>query len=317
MSREPSRSLLALRRWTDVATVGLFVVILIGFLDTFTFSAEGCGIQWPLCDGGVTPGPGLRSEVEYWHRAITGLVGMLVVVVAIWAWRRYRHPLEVRLFAAICVVFVVVQAALGAAAIFAPESAALLASHFGFALLAFSGIGLLDVVLRQRERPNTGWEFRQRGLPPNLARYIWLVLLYTLGLIYWGTYVAHRGAGEACQGWPLCNGQLWPGFHGLETLIFAHRLGALADGLLLAGLYWVVQSQRQERPDLWRGAQVALGMVALQIASGAYLILSHLSVNAEMLHVALVTILFFNLAYLGVQTLPSHPRQADAPGATL
>ena len=319
MSQEPPRGrrLVALRRWTDVATAGLFIVILIGFLDTFTFSADGCGIQWPLCNGGVTPGPGLKSEVEYWHRAVTGLVGILVVMVAIWAWRRYRHPLEVRLFAAICVVFVVVQAVLGAAAVFAPESAALLATHFGFALLAFSGIGLLDAVLRQRERAQTGWEFRQRGLPPNLARYIWVVLLYTLALIYWGTYVAHRGAGEACQGWPLCNGQLWPGFHGLQTLIFAHRLGALADGLLLAGLFWLAQRQRSMRPDVWRGAQVALGLVALQIASGAYLILSHLSVNAEMLHVALVTILFLDLAYLAVQTLPSHPRAAEAPGAVL
>ncbi len=319
MSRQPTvgRSLTALRRWTDAATVGLYVVILIGFLDTFTFSADGCGIEWPLCNGGVTPGPGLRSEVEYWHRAITGVVGTLVVVVAIWAWRRYRHPLEVRLFAAICVLFVVVQAALGAAAIFAPESAALLASHFGFALLAFAGLGLLDAVLRQRERPHTGWEFRQRGLTPSMARYIWLVLLYTLVLIYWGTYVAHRGAGEACQGWPLCNGQLWPGFHGLEALIFAHRLGALADGLMVAGLWWAARRQRQARPDLWRGAQVALGLVALQIASGAYLILSHLSVNAEMLHVGLVTLLFFDLAYLAVQTLPSHPREVGAPGAAL
>ncbi len=314
----PGSAASALRRWTDVATVGLFIVILLGFLDTFTFSALGCGREWPLCNGGVTPGPSTQAQVEYWHRAITGVAGILAVVVVVWAWRRYRHPLEVRLFGAIALVFVGVQATLGAIAVFAPESAPIMALHFGFALLAFAGLGLMDIVLRQLERPETGWEFRQRGLSPGLQRYIWAVLLYALALIYWGTYVAHRGAGEACQGWPLCNGLLWPGFHGLEALIFLHRLGALALGILLGALPWVARRDRDARPDLWRGALVVLVLVALQIGSGAYLILSHLAVNAEMLHVSLVTALWLGLSYLAVQALPpSQPRpQSGRSGAS-
>jgi cytochrome c oxidase assembly protein subunit 15 len=297
-----------LRRWTDAATVGLFIVILIGFLDTFTGSAEGCGVQWPLCNGGVVPGPGLRSEVEYWHRAITGLAGILVVVVAVWAWRRFRHPVEVRVFAAIAVVFVAVQAVLGALAVFFPESAPLLATHFGFALLAFAGIGLLDATLRQLEHPDSGWELRRRGFSGSFGWLSWVVLGYTMALAYWGTYVAHAGAGIACQGWPLCNGQVWPGFVGPTGLIFAHRLGALLEGALVAWLFVAARRDRGTRPDAARAAHVALALTVAQIASGAYLILSELSVNAELLHVSLVTALFLALSYGAVQALPGRPR---------
>ena len=300
-------ALRTLRRWTDTATVGLYVVILLGFLDTFTLSAEGCGAEWPLCDGGVTPGPGLKSAVEYGHRAVTGLVAVLVVVVVVSAWRRFSQPRQVRWFGAIGLGFVAIQSALGAAAVLHPESAPILALHFGFSLLALGGIALMDVTLRQLERSQTGWTFRQRDIAPALRRYIWLVLAYTMALIYWGTYVSHRGAGTACQGWPLCNGQVWPGFHGLETLIFIHRLGALMEALLVTVLAWAVRRGSRQRPDMTRAAHGTLILVGMQIVSGAYLILSNLSLPAEILHVAIVTVLFIMLSYLAIQSLHNEP----------
>ena len=105
----------------------------------------------------------------------------------------------------------------------------------------------------------------------------------------------------------MCNGQVWPGFHGLETLIFIHRLGALMEGLLVTVLAWVVRRGSNHRPDMTRAAHAVLVLVVMQITSGAYLILSHLSLPAEIIHVAIVTVLFVVLAYLAVQSRPSKP----------
>ena len=49
----PKRGARRVRIVADVATVALFLVVLVGFLDTLTHSALGCGPMWPLCNGGV------------------------------------------------------------------------------------------------------------------------------------------------------------------------------------------------------------------------------------------------------------------------
>ena len=78
---------LGMRRFTDVATAGLFLVVLVGSLDTFTNSATGCGALWLLCHGGIVPQATLQPWVEYGHRAVTNIEGILVVLVTILAWK--------------------------------------------------------------------------------------------------------------------------------------------------------------------------------------------------------------------------------------
>lgn len=306
---------MGLRRWAITTTVGLYVVILIGFLDTFTGSALGCGAMWPLCNGQFVPSPSLQSWVEYSHRAITGIVGLMVAWIAIWAWRRFQRPLEVPILAAVGLGFVIVQAIMGAAAVLWPESPLVMALHFGFALIAFGGFALLTVVLYQLAPSSpgsslvSGWDLRGTPLPTLVKQIIWTILIYTFALAYLGTYVAHVGAGSACAGWPLCNGQWFPPLTGSVTVVFFHRLAAV--GLLVLTLWLFSQARRLKasRPDIHRAAHAALALVVLQIFSGAYLILSHLAMTAEIIHVALVTVLFADLSYLGLQTLaPSGPR---------
>lgn len=315
---QSARGLHRLRIWADIATVGLFIVIWIGFLDTLTGSAEGCGAMWPLCNGGFVPSPTLQSEVEYTHRAVTGLVGVLVAVVVIWAWKRWARG-EVRLMGFIALWFVVVQAVLGAAAVLWPESPPIMALHFGFALLAFGGLALMTALLHQiegeRNGRTTGWRLRATPVPPNLARFTWAILLFTLGIAYWGTYVAHVGAGTACSGWPLCNGQWIPGFSGKVGIMFIHRLAALVEGALLLRLFFAARAVKTTRPDVYRAAHLGLALVALQILSGAYLVLSHLSTAADLIHVSIVTVLFTVIAYMALQMTPRRDqRELVRPG---
>lgn len=302
-----------LRIWADLATVGLFVVILIGFLDTLTGSALGCGRMWPLCNGGVLPGATLQSQVEYAHRAITGLVGLLVLVVTVWAWVQYRRVLEVWVLGAVGLGFVGVQSVVGAEAVLHPESAPVLATHFGFALLAFAGTALMTSVIHQlvREpRAETGWRRRALKLPRAVSIVIWVALVYAMGIAYLGTLVAHTGAGLACVGWPLCNGQVWPGLAGPTGLVFLHRLAALGMGALVILIVVQARRVRDRRPDVYRGAHLALGLVVLQIASGAYVVLSHITTTADIIHVSLMTLIFAGLAYLALQTLPLSTERA-------
>src|SRR4029077_1441234 len=78
------------------ATVGMFLVLVMGAAVTNTGSAEGCGRSWPLCHGQFIPELAFTTAVELSHRAVTGVVGLLVIAVAALAWMRQRRRAEIR-----------------------------------------------------------------------------------------------------------------------------------------------------------------------------------------------------------------------------
>src|SRR5690606_38065528 len=90
----PSRSLKVL---VYASVVGMFLVLLMGALVTKSGSAEGCGSSWPLCDGKLLPAMNIHSIIEYSHRAVSGIVGLLVLAMAVGMWRVYGHRRDMRI----------------------------------------------------------------------------------------------------------------------------------------------------------------------------------------------------------------------------
>jgi cytochrome c oxidase assembly protein subunit 15 len=167
----------------------------------------------------------------------------------------------------------------------APQSPLVLASHFGISLMAFAAVFLTAVRVFQtggatREAPNT---------------YRWLVLgttIYVLGVVYLGAYVRHTGVSLACQDWPLCNGQVWPGLSGPTGIVFAHRLAALG-ALLLLGLLATWSWQLREL-----GGVVAFALGLGQALSGAVVVWTQLGLFGTLAHAGLISLLFASLAFL-------------------
>ncbi len=81
-----------------------------------TGSGAGCGNHWPLCNGEVLPrAPAMATVIELTHRATSGLIGVLVLVLVLWAIRRFGrfHRVPRAAFAALVLTFV--EAMIGAA----------------------------------------------------------------------------------------------------------------------------------------------------------------------------------------------------------
>lgn len=303
----------SLTRWLSVITViGMFIVNVAGFLDTDTGSALGCGRQWPLCNGSVVPSAwSLQTIIEFGHRAIVGFVSFLLIAVAIMAWRKYGRWLEVKIFILIAVGFVALEAFLGAMGVLFSDPPTILALHLGVSLMAFNGIFLLSVVIGQIERGDDSSTVPTalRKPMPNLrfTRWIWPTIIYTLGALYFGAYVANTGAGGAFRGWPFpteshtAAGSAW-------VVDVMHRSIALGLLLLIIRITILAYQTRKERPDWLKGAIVSLVLVCMQAISGGILVATHLSTNAFLLHVSVVTCLFASLCYLGLQSLPEPSR---------
>ena len=284
----------------------MFLVVIVGFLVTETGSAQGCGRHWPLCDGQFTPPFDLHGVVEYGHRFISGIVGLLVLWLAIWVWLRWGRRTELRVLAALMLVFTYIQAALGAAAVLFPTSPEVLASHFGISLIAFGGTFGLDLRLHELAGAAGGAAgSRETSLPRRLRSLVYLFAVYVFLLVYLGAYVSHTGTGMLCgTSWPLCGGSLLPDLGGSVWIPYLHRVAAFIAVLWAVWIYIALRSHAAHVPKAARGASFVLALILLQAFSGWYLVASDLALGAIMLHVTLVTLLFAALTYLVLEILP-------------
>lgn len=299
-------------KWFGVfSAFGMFMINFIGFLDTQTGSAEGCGPDWPLCNGQVIPQfSNAHVIIEFLHRALVAGFAVVAFAFTVWIFVKYRRWLEVRIYAAIAVGFTFIQSILGALAVVFVNPPEVLALHLGFGLLAMTGVALLAIFLYQYDalltgRPSGLW-MRKTAVPRFDRGLIWFTWIYTYADIYLGSDVAFRNAAPACQGWPLCNGKVFPGLTGLVGLAFAHRLAAVALLAVVSVLLYRLWRLRKERRDLYRAGQALFVMVVVQIISGAFVILTEVGLNADLFHVSSVMVLFTILSYLAVETLPFH-----------
>ncbi|WP_126428546.1 COX15/CtaA family protein [Brevibacillus marinus] len=295
-------------RWLAIsATLLMFLTMLAGSLVTKTGSALGCGNDWPLCNGKWVPAYTLESLLEYTHRLITGLAGCVVVCFSLAAWRSYRGDAEVRALAIIGLFFTGLESLLGASAVLWPQSSPVLALHFGFSLLAFSGVLLLALlVLRGKS------EERQIQQPVSLRfRYlVWGVTSFAYGVIYLGAYVRHTDSSLGCPDWPLCRGQLIPDLGGQAGIPFLHRLAAaVLLVLLLAVFRHAYRAYREVRRDIYRVSLLSVVLMILQVLSGGLVVWFRLHLYATLLHSAILACLFGALSYLCLRTL-KEPKSA-------
>ncbi|MBV9212592.1 MAG: COX15/CtaA family protein [Actinobacteria bacterium] len=304
------------RRLATSTAVATFLLIVLGGVVRVSDSGLGCGAGgsgtrgWPLCRGDLIPGFSLHTGIEYAHRAVASIVVVEMIVLAVWAWRRYRGRRWLVRASAAGVVLVVVQALLGAATVEKSLDEPLVAAHLGAAMLLFA-VALL--VLRAARADDGGAPAvdggrRFRGLAVTSQ-----ALLF--GAIVAGGYMAGTehlgradqrvtaGAHHACgYQFPTCNGGFMPfGQSRLVDIHLAHRafvylFSAAAIALIAAAL------RRRPAGTVVRAAQALTGLLVLQILLGALNVwLVHEYELLILAHLATATLLWGTLTTINLQ----------------
>jgi heme a synthase len=305
----------AAKGFAVAATIGMFIVLIMGATVTNTGSAEGCGNSWPLCHGQFIPEYAFETMVEYSHRLVTGVEGLLILGLAITAFPLRRRYPEMKALLPLMVFTLLLQSGMGAWAVKYPQTPPVMATHFGISLVCFASVFLVMRVLWESTPITTA---ASRVVPDGYRRLAWFTFFWTIVVAYIGAYMRHSGAELACYTWPLCNGSLLPDLSNAAVAVaWGHRLVAVVALVLVFCLVYWSRLFSVERPDLYRTNLWAMGVILAQALGGGFVVLSRLTLASTLLHAGLMALLFAALADGARRTLAQRRETSEAPSAPL
>jgi len=242
--------------------------------------------------------------IEYSHRFVASLVGILTLVLTAMAWRSYRGRSEARITTA-ALLLVFVQIGLGGLTVRGQLSPWIVVAHLGTAMAYFATVVSLAT---SGFLGSSG--YRSRGFSI-LAR---LTLGATFVLVLLGGYVSASGAGLACPDWPLCYGQLFPAVSGPVAIHLLHRLAAGVVTVLLFSTLLLAYRTQGSRPQVLAASLVAAVLLVVQIILGALNVQFRLATAVTTAHLATAAALFAALVILTIlaDRVPKHVESASA-----
>lgn len=285
-------------KWFAVAaTVGMLLILLGGALVTKTDSGMGCGRHWPGCNGQLIPDE-ITAEVliEFSHRLVTGTVGILIVILAVWSWRKYGHIRETKFLAAMAVFFLILQALIGAAQVMWGQGDFILALHFGISLISFASVLLLTLLIFEVDRKFDADHLR---IGNTLKFHTIGVTLYSYIVVYTGALVRHTEASLICSDWPLCSNDDFALPRNMyEWVQMGHRFAAALIIIWLGYIAWHAFKYYKEQRAIYWGWIIAFILVLLQATTGMLVVLTKLNLAVALLHSLLISLLFGLLCYM-------------------
>jgi heme A synthase len=313
---------MALRRLVLATAIATFVLIIVGGVVRVSDSGLGCGPAgsgfhgWPFCNGDVVPGVSLHSIVEYTHRAVAGIVTVLIVSILVVAWRRHREYLVP---AAALLGLVLAQAVLGGATVEGNLEEAYVAAHLGLAMLLLGGLLYLYRSVSGAAVTDGGPRLRVLAIAASVAVLCTIVAGgYMAGTQNYGRadYQLGDGAHHACgKEFPTCNGEFMPfGKARLVDIHLTHRAFMYLAALLVTSLVAVAI----RRGVLTRYAWGLAALLLVQILVGALNVWLDEYELMIVLHLALGTLLWATTLGFTLQLAPAReraPARAEAVAA--
>ena len=280
----------AWRRHAALTAFFTYMLIVLGGIVRITGSGMGCGDDWPLCNGQLFPPWDFATWIEWGHRLVAAFIAVLIGVLFVWACLNRQAPAWRGRFRLVSwIVFLLaVQILLGAITVWLELPPTTVVLHLGTAMALFASLLLASLGVAD------GSPLVNQVTPA--VRMAWLLVGLGVVTVMLGGLVANLGAAPACQGFPLCNGSLFPGGHWRIHLHWVHRVSAYLLMLGIFSLPWV--GPERVRVSAW----IATFLMVAQVIVGAVMVLEILPQSWRIAHVALGTAVFGTLVVHAYKT---------------
>ncbi|MEZ4860814.1 MAG: COX15/CtaA family protein [Caldilineaceae bacterium] len=305
--------MLEAKRYTQFAwgVLGInLVVILWGAVVRATGSGAGCGSHWPLCQGEIMPrAPRIETIIEFSHRLSSGLALVSVLVLLIWALRRFPAGHIVRKSALASLIFILLEAVIGAGLVLLEyvafnQSVARAYWMAGHLINTFLLLAALTLTAWW-SAGHAPWQWRRQG-----------VLGWLLGAALVALMVQGASGGITALGDTL---NLAGGIAPTESVLVGqlvalriyHPILAFCVGGVVALATWSAMQQRPG-PATVRWGRLLIGLFVVELVLGAVNVALKAPVTIQIVHLLLADLLWITLVLLTASTLVPQPTAVRA-----
>lgn len=291
------------RRVAFLTALFAYLQIALGGVVRVSGSGLGCP-DWPLCHGRPYPAADIHSVIEYSHRTVGTVTGILIIVTVVMAWAVFRNtrPL-VAWLATASLLGVAAEGALGGLVVAKDLAPWLVLVHLGLAMLIIGALLATAIMSLPETAGVRDTRFVRLIVAAAAATYVMLLT---------GSTVVASGADNACRSWPLCGGGFALDFSGANVFTVLHRGTVLVVGLFIG--YAVSKALRQ--PGLRPVAMATLIVFALQIGVGAGAAITD-GALFNGFHVAIATLVWSGVLATALLAAPRSDREPALAGISV
>lgn len=280
----------AFRRLAFVTAFFAYLQIALGGVVRVSGSGLGCP-DWPLCNGRPYPPANVHSIIEYSHRTVGAITGVLLIATVIAAWIVFRRSRPVVSWLATgSLVAIAAEGGLGGIVVVNELAPWLVLLHLGLAMIIL-GLLLATAVMALPAAP---------GVPD---RKLGIAAAATYLLVLTGSSVVASGADQSCNSWPACGNGFALDFSGANAFSMLHRGVVLVVGAFL--IYVLVNAMRSATLRPFAIATLIVLIAQIAVGAGAAITSSGLF---DGLHIATATLLWAGVLSLSLLTLPRTDR---------
>jgi heme A synthase len=266
------------------------VVILWGVVVRASLSGDGCGQYWLTCGGEIVPSaPELKTVIEFSHRLTSGLALVAVLAMCVWAFRKYAKGSFMRKITSASLVFIVIEALIGAILVLFKLVALNPSIVRAFSMAAH----LINTFILLAVLTLTAW-FASGGKPFRVrirGKTLWFLSIAVSGILL----ISLSGSLAALSSTLFPAISLTEGLrqdfsetsHILLRLRISHPILSVAVGVFLIFLAGWFKSKQKENIWVNRWANALIILVFVQFASGALTLLTLAPIVMQLVHLLL------------------------------
>jgi len=292
------------------------LVILWGAYVRASFSGDGCGQHWPLCNGQVIPQASqVKTLVEFAHRLSSALSIILIVVMLVWAFRAFPKGHMARRGATLTIIFIVTESLLGAGLVLFR----LVAGNTSIERAVAGGIHLINTLLLVGAITLTAWwagggrGIRLRGQ----GAATWMLGIGVVAVLFLGASGAITALGDTLFRTDSLSAGIAQDFD--PNAPFQVQLRIWHPVLSIAtGIYLLVISQILNRTRPSQGTKIGATLLLLlfvaQLAVGSVNLYLMAPIPLQIIHLLLADLVWVALVLLSAATLGGEsPEQTSQP----